>query len=82
MNHLLLSVQDTNAKMDDIKVNKQDLNAVVGPGVNWVNFDFTKKVELNDILKKDNLTLSNDPGMGACLGGMVGTNCSGTLAYR
>jgi hypothetical protein len=46
-------------------------------------------VDLNKELEKDGLVFCNDPGMAACLGGeegfnlgMVGTNCSGTLAYR
>ncbi|KAJ3195188.1 hypothetical protein HK101_000898 [Irineochytrium annulatum] len=55
--------------MDAIQsVNEKDMDCVVGPGVGWV--------ELKDALSE------HDPGAAACVGGMCGTNCSGTLAFR
>ena len=38
--------------------------------------------ELNGLLAEDNLFFPPDPGPGAIIGGMVGTRCSGTNAYR
>jgi len=37
---------------------------------------------LNEELGKENLFFPPDPGPGAMIGGMVGTGCSGTNAYR
>jgi D-lactate dehydrogenase (cytochrome) len=62
-------------KMDKIvKLNKADMDVVVQPAVGWE--------ELNEELAKDNLFFPPDPGPGAMIGGMVGTGCSGTNAYR
>ncbi|KAJ4227877.1 D-lactate ferricytochrome c oxidoreductase [Fusarium falciforme] len=53
----------------------EDLDVVVQPAVGWQ--------ELNDQLAQDNLfPPAPDPGPGAMIGGMVGTGCSGTNAYR
>lgn len=63
------------AKMDKIlKLNKEDMDVVVQPAVGWEL--------LNEELAKDNLFFPPDPGPGAMIGGMVGTGCSGTNAYR
>ncbi|SPJ75657.1 related to D-lactate dehydrogenase, mitochondrial precursor [Fusarium torulosum] len=61
--------------MDKIlALHKEDLDVVVQPAVGWQ--------ELNDQLAQDNLFFPPDPGPGAMIGGMVGTGCSGTNAYR
>jgi len=63
------------AKMDKIvKLNKADMDVVVQPALGWE--------VLNEELAKDNLFFPPDPGPGAMIGGMVGTGCSGTNAYR
>lgn len=63
------------SRMDKIlKLHKDDLDVVVQPAVGWEL--------LNEELAKDNLFFPPDPGPGAMIGGMVGTGCSGTNAYR
>lgn len=57
-----------------IKLNAADLDVVVQPGVGWEL--------LNEELAKVNLFFPPDPGPGAMIGGMIGTGCSGTNAYR
>ncbi|KKA29072.1 hypothetical protein TD95_004181 [Thielaviopsis punctulata] len=57
-----------------VALHKDDLDVVVQPGVGWES--------LNDVLAKDNLFFPPDPGPGAMIGGMIGTGCSGTNAYR
>lgn len=57
-----------------IAFHPQDMDIVVQPGVQWE--------DLNLFLKKENLFFPQDPGPGACIGGMVGTSCSGTNAVR
>lgn len=57
-----------------IKLHKEDLDVVVQPAVGWEI--------LNEELAKDNLFFPPDPGPGAMIGGMIGTGCSGTNAYR
>ncbi|KAL1990358.1 hypothetical protein VTN49DRAFT_6197 [Thermomyces lanuginosus] len=57
-----------------LAVHKEDLDAVVQPAVGWE--------ELNEQLSADGLFFPPDPGPGAMIGGMVGTGCSGTNAYR
>lgn len=57
-----------------LKVNVDDMDCVVQPGVGWV--------ELNDHCKEYNMFLGVDPAPGACIGGMCGTCCSGTNAVR
>lgn len=57
-----------------LQLNKADMDVVVQPAVGWES--------LNHELAKDNLFFPPDPGPGAMIGGMVGTGCSGTNAYR
>ncbi|TVY24156.1 D-lactate dehydrogenase [cytochrome], mitochondrial [Lachnellula hyalina] len=57
-----------------LKLHKEDMDVVVQPAVGWQ--------VLNEELEKDNLFFPPDPGPGAMIGGMVGTGCSGTNAYR
>lgn len=57
-----------------IELHKEDLDVVVQPGLEWE--------ELDQELEKDGLFFPPDPGPGAMIGGMVGTGCSGTNAYR
>ncbi|KAI0601423.1 hypothetical protein F4775DRAFT_542119 [Biscogniauxia sp. FL1348] len=62
-------------RMDKIlELHKEDLDVVVQPAVGWEL--------LNEQLGKDNLFFPPDPGPGARIGGMIGTGCSGTNAYR
>ena len=62
-------------RMDQIlDFHKRDLDVVVQPAIGWE--------ELNEELAKDGLFFPPDPGPGALIGGMVGTGCSGTNAYR
>ena len=62
-------------RMDKVlKLHKEDLDVVVQPAVGWES--------LNESLSKDGLFFPPDPGPGAMIGGMVGTGCSGTNAYR
>ncbi|KAI9753961.1 MAG: hypothetical protein M4579_004921 [Chaenotheca gracillima] len=62
-------------RMDQIlKLHKEDLDVVVQPALGWEL--------LNEELAKENLFFPPDPGPGAMIGGMVGTGCSGTNAYR
>ncbi|CAI5756382.1 unnamed protein product [Candida verbasci] len=66
------------SRMDKIlQFNPKDLDVVVQPGVGWV--------ELDDFLKDQqdsNLMFGPDPGIGANIGGMVGTSASGTNASK
>ena len=57
-----------------IKFNKDDMDVVVQPSVSWMS--------LNDELSTSGLFFPVDPGPSAKIGGMVGTNCSGTNAVR
>ncbi|KAF3390919.1 D-lactate dehydrogenase [cytochrome] [Talaromyces pinophilus] len=57
-----------------LSFNKEDLDVVVQPAVGWE--------ELNEEIAKEGLFFPPDPGPGAMIGGMVGTGCSGTNAYR
>ncbi|KAL4959493.1 FAD-binding oxidoreductase [Aspergillus stella-maris] len=62
-------------RMDRIlEVHKGDLDVVVQPALGWE--------ELNETLADEGLFFPPDPGPGAMIGGMVGTGCSGTNAYR
>lgn len=62
-------------KMNKIlSVNKQDMDCIVQPGVQWM--------ELNDYCRPYDMFLGVDPAPGACIGGMCGTCCSGTNAVR
>ncbi|OAA61598.1 FAD-linked oxidase-lik [Niveomyces insectorum RCEF 264] len=65
------------AYMDKIvQFNKDDMDVVVQPSVGWQ--------DLNDaLLKMDSgLFFPIDPGPSAKIGGMIGTNCSGTNAVK
>lgn len=63
------------SRMDQIlALHKDDLDVVVQPAVGWEH--------LNEELAKEGLFFPPDPGPGAMIGGMVGTGCSGTNAYR
>lgn len=63
------------SRMDKIiQLNREDLDVIVQPAVGWEL--------LNEELAKSNLFFPPDPGPGAMIGGMVGTGCSGTNAYR
>ena len=57
-----------------LKIQKDDLDVIVQPGVGYE--------ELNQALADQNLFFPPDPGPGAMIGGMVGTGCSGTNAFR
>ena len=57
-----------------IALHAQDLDVVVQPGVGWML--------LNEQLFSSGLFFPPDPGPGAQIGGMIGTGCSGTNAYR
>jgi D-lactate dehydrogenase (cytochrome) len=62
-------------RMDKIlELHKADLDVVVQPALGWE--------DLNEELKEEGLFFPPDPGPGAKIGGMVGTGCSGTNAYR
>ncbi|KAL3457628.1 hypothetical protein BJX64DRAFT_14905 [Aspergillus heterothallicus] len=62
-------------RMDRIlELHKGDLDVVVQPALGWE--------ELNEHLADEGLFFPPDPGPGAMIGGMVGTGCSGTNAYR
>lgn len=63
------------SRMDKIiKLHKEDLDVVVQPAVGWEL--------LNEELGEEGLFFPPDPGPGAMIGGMIGTGCSGTNAYR
>ena len=63
------------SRMDKIlKLHKDDLDVIVQPALGWEL--------LNEVLGKEGLFFPPDPGPGAMIGGMVGTGCSGTNAYR
>lgn len=57
-----------------IALHKEDLDCVVQPGLGWM--------KLNKILEKEGLFFPPDAGGAACIGGMCGTSCSGTFAWR
>lgn len=62
-------------RMDQIlQLHTDDLDVVVQPALGWET--------LNEELGKHALFFPPDPGPGAMIGGMVGTGCSGTNAYR
>ena len=63
------------ANMDKIlELHERDHDVVVQPAVGWE--------ELNEHLAEHRLFFPPDPGPGAKIGGMIGTGCSGTNAFR
>ncbi|KZF21972.1 D-lactate dehydrogenase [Xylona heveae TC161] len=63
------------SRMDKVlALHKNDLDVIVQPAVGWES--------LNEELAQEGLFFPPDPGPGAMIGGMVGTGCSGTNAYR
>ncbi|MGH1414206.1 MAG: FAD-binding oxidoreductase [Pelagimonas sp.] len=65
---------DTSKMAKLLKVNDEDLNVVVQPGLN--------RIELNEELRATGLFFPLDPGANASLGGMAATRASGTTAVR
>ncbi|EXJ83697.1 D-lactate dehydrogenase (cytochrome) [Capronia coronata CBS 617.96] len=62
-------------RMDKIvEFHPDDLDIVVQPALGWE--------DLNEHLSGHGMFFPPDPGPGAKIGGMVGTGCSGTNAYR
>ena len=57
-----------------IELHADDMDVVVQPSMQWMH--------LNDQIKDSGLFFPIDPGPSAKIGGMVGTNCSGTNAVR
>ncbi|KKY20898.1 putative oxidoreductase [Phaeomoniella chlamydospora] len=57
-----------------IAVHDKDMDVVLQPAVQWM--------ELNEKIKHTGLFFPVDPGPSAKIGGMVGTSCSGTNAFR
>ena len=63
------------AFMDEIlAIHAEDMDVVVQPSIQWM--------DLNEKIKNTGLFFPVDPGPSAKIGGMVGTNCSGTNAFR
>ncbi|KAL4924879.1 uncharacterized protein BDV17DRAFT_294972 [Aspergillus undulatus] len=63
------------AKMNRIlELHEADMDVVVQPSIQWM--------ELNEKIKDTGLFFPVDPGPSAMIGGMIGTNCSGTNAVR
>ena len=57
-----------------LEFHERDMDVVVQPAVGWEY--------LNQYLASKGLFFPPDPGPGAQIGGMIGTGCSGTNAYR
>lgn len=57
-----------------LEFHERDMDVIVQPAVGWE--------DLNEYLARVGLFFPPDPGPGAQIGGMIGTGCSGTNAYR
>ncbi|RAL10613.1 FAD-binding oxidoreductase [Aspergillus homomorphus CBS 101889] len=57
-----------------LELHEADMDVVVQPSIQWM--------DLNENIKDSGLFFPVDPGPSAMIGGMVGTNCSGTNAMR
>ncbi|OKL63036.1 hypothetical protein UA08_01931 [Talaromyces atroroseus] len=57
-----------------LELHKDDMDVVVQPSIQWM--------QLNNEIASSGLFFPVDPGPSAKIGGMVGTNCSGTNAVR
>lgn len=57
-----------------LELHEDDMDVVVQPSIRWM--------DLNEKIKDSGLFFPVDPGPSAMIGGMVGTNCSGTNAVR
>lgn len=57
-----------------LEIHENDMDVVVQPSIGWM--------DLNEQIKGTGLFFPVDPGPSAMIGGMVGTNCSGTNAVR
>ena len=57
-----------------LEFHERDMDVVVQPAVGWE--------DLNEYLARVGVFFPPDPGPGAQIGGMIGTGCSGTNAYR
>ncbi|KAJ5459844.1 D-lactate dehydrogenase [Penicillium daleae] len=57
-----------------LDIHQDDMDVVVQPSIQWM--------DLNEKIKHTGLFFPVDPGPSAMIGGMVGTNCSGTNAVR
>lgn len=57
-----------------LELHESDMDIVVQPSIQWM--------DLNEKIKDSGMFFPVDPGPSAMIGGMVGTNCSGTNAVR
>ncbi|KGO40251.1 FAD-linked oxidase, C-terminal [Penicillium expansum] len=57
-----------------LEIHPEDMDIVVQPSIQWM--------DLNEKIKDTGMFFPVDPGPSAMIGGMVGTNCSGTNAVR
>ncbi|KIL86284.1 hypothetical protein FAVG1_10682 [Fusarium avenaceum] len=69
-----LAVEEIRQALGEDAVHADDLNVVVQPSVPWM--------DLNEKIQNTGLFFPIDPGPSAQIGGMVGTNCSGTNAVK